>query len=311
MEQSKHKKIIYTALSANIAIALTKFFAAYISGSSAMLAEAFHSTADSSNQIMMLLGLAKSGKAPDDRHPFGYSMELYFWAFIVAISIFFVGAALSIFEGINKVMHPQQIESFSIALIVLGLSAIFEAYSWFIVSREAKKIKKGTGLASYINIVIKSKNPTVIVVLFEDTAALIGTFVAFTGISLAHYLQMPIIDGITSIIIGVILLSVALFLARETKELLIGESASKADRDKMYQAISGIPEVCKCGKLMTMHLGPDDILVNLEVEFQDNLSTDEVESAIDKIEFEIKKAVPAVGQIYIKAESLKKSLADR
>ena len=304
MNSNRHKKIIYAALIGNLAITLMKFFAASVSGSSAMLAEAFHSAADSGNQIMMLLGLARSGKAPDDRHPFGYSKELYFWAFIVAVSIFFVGAALSIFEGIHKILHPQPIESFRLTLIVLGLSALFEAYPWFVALREARKIKTGTGLKSYINMAVKSKNPTVMVVLFEDTAALVGLFAAFIGISLAHYLQM-------SIIIGIILLVVALFLARETKELLIGESASRADRYKMYQAVSGIPEVCKCGRLMTMHLGPDDILVNLEVEFKDNLSTDEVESAIDKIELEIKKAVPAVGKIYVEAESLRKGLADK
>ncbi|WDN87103.1 hypothetical protein BuS5_00071 [Desulfosarcina sp. BuS5] len=311
VNNNKHKKIIYAALIGNLAITMMKFFAASVSGSSAMLAEAFHSTADSGNQIMMLLGLARSKKAPDGRHPFGYSKELYFWAFIVAVSIFFVGAVLSIFEGIHKILHPQPIVSFRLTLIVLGLSALFEAYPWFVALREARKIKTGTGTKSYINMAVKSKNPTVMVVLFEDTAALVGLFAAFIGISLAHYLQMSVIDGITSIIIGIILLVVALFLARETKELLIGESASRADRYKMYQAVSGIPEVCKCGRLMTMHLGPDDILVNLEVEFKDNLSTDEVESAIDKIELEIKKAVPAVGKIYIEAESLRKGLADK
>ncbi len=283
-----------------------KFIAAFFSGSSAMLAESFHSTADSGNQIMMLLGISRSKKTPDEAHPFGYGKEQYFWAFVVAVSIFFVGAALSIYEGIHKIIHPEPITTVWLSFVVLGLSVILEAYPWWVAVSAAKKVKEGTGIMSYISMAKRSKNPTVMVVLFEDTAALLGILVALTGINISYYTHTPIIDGITSVIIGIILLAVALFLARETKELLIGESATKEDRDKMYQAISTIPEVVRCGDLITMHLGPDDILVNLDIEFKDELSTDEIERAIDKIETNLKEAVPAVKKIYIEAEALKR-----
>ena len=232
MRKHSDKKVIYAALIGNSAIAIMKFIVAAISGSAAMLAEGFHSAADSGNQIMLLVGHARSGKPPDDRHPFGYGKELYFWAFVVAVSIFFVGAALSIYEGINKLIHPEPVKSIILPLVVLGLAMIFEAYPWWIAFSEARKIKTGKGFTSFMDMAVRSKNPTVLVVLFEDTAALIGLLVAAVGITLAYTTKMSIFDAIASILIGVVLLVLALFLARETKELLIGESAGRRDREK-------------------------------------------------------------------------------
>jgi divalent metal cation (Fe/Co/Zn/Cd) transporter len=187
---------------------------------------------------------------------------------------------------------------------------LFEAYTWWVAFSEARKIKEGKGFSSFMDMAIRSKNPTVMVVLFEDTAAMIGLIVAAVGISVAYVWQKPIFDAIASITIGLVLLVLALFLAYETKELLIGESATKKDRETIREVIGDIPEIRECGNLLTMHMGPNDILVNIEVEFVDDLSTDEVEAAVDRIESRIKQAVPAVTKIYIEAQAVRKKLAE-
>ena len=271
-----------------------------------MLAEGFHSTADSVNQVMLLIGHKRAARPPDEKHPFGYGKELYFWAFLVAVTIFFVGASLSIYEGVNKIFHPEPIKSLFFSLVVLGISVLFEAYPWWIAYSEAKRLKSKKGLSGFLDMAVRSKNPTVMVVLFEDSAAMVGLFVAAVGISLAHMTQLPVFDAAASIFIGVILLILALFLARETKNLLIGESAGIKDRENIRGVICSVPEIKTCGQLLTMHMGPEDILVNMEVEFIDDLSTDQMEAVIDRIEINIKKAVPEVTKIFIEAQSLKK-----
>jgi len=309
MRKHLDKKVIYAALIGNSAIAVMKFMVAALSGSAAMLAEGFHSAADSGNQVMLLIGHHRAEKPPDDNHPFGYGKELYFWAFVVSVSIFFVGAALSIYEGIDKLLHPEPVRSLILPLVVLTLAMVFEAYPWWIAFSEARKIKTGKGFTSFMDMAIRSKNPTVLVVLSEDTAALIGLLVAAAGIILAYTTKVSIFDSIASILIGVVLLVLALFLARETKELLIGESAARRDREKIHQAICTMPEIKECGTLLTMHLGPDEILVNIDVEFVDHLSTDELEAAIDRIESRVKDAVPTATKIYIEAKAVKKEVA--
>ena len=307
MKKHSDKKIIYAALFGNAAIAVMKFIVAVFSGSSAMLAEGFHSTADSVNQVMLLIGHKRAVRPPDENHPFGYGKEIYFWAFVVAVSIFCVGAALSIYEGVKKILNPEPVTSFFIPLIVLGVSVIFEAYPWWIAYSEAKSLKSGEGFSGFLDLAIRSKNPTVMVVLFEDSAAMIGLFIAAAGISLAHITGITYFDAVASILIGIMLFILALFLGRETKALLIGESAGSKDRERMRQVICCVPEIKQCGKLLTMHMGPEDILVNMEVEFIDGLSTDELEAAIDRIEMSVKAAVPAVTKIFIEAQSLKKT----
>jgi len=309
VKKHSDKKVIYAALFGNSAIAVMKFIVAVFSGSSAMLAEGFHSTADSVNQIMLLIGHQRANRPPDEKHPFGYGKELYFWAFVVAVTIFFVGASLSIYEGVNKIFHPAPIKSLFFSLVVLGISVLFEAYPWWIAYSEAKKLKSKKGISGFLDMAVRSKNPTVMVVLFEDSAAMVGLFVAAVGISLAHITQLPVFDAAASIIIGVILLILALFLARETKNLLIGESAGIKDRENIRGVICSVPEIKTCGQLLTMHLGPEDILVNMEVEFIDDLSTDHLEAVIDRIEINIKKAVSEVTKIFIEAQSLKKKPA--
>ena len=308
MKKHSDKKIIFAALFGNSAIAVMKFVVAFISGSTAMLAEGFHSTADSVNQIMLLVGHSRASRLPDDRHPFGYGKELYFWAFVVAVSIFFVGAALSIYEGVHKIFHPQPIKSLLLPLFVLGISVLFEAYPWWVALSEAKRLKRQKGFKGFFDMAVRSRNPTVMVVLFEDSAAMIGLLVAAVGISLAYFFHNPIFDALASIFIGLILLVVALFLARETKALLIGESATRIDREKIEQTICSLPEIEQCGRLLTMHLGPNEILVNMDVEFADNLSTNDLESIIDRIESRVKEKVPEATRIYIEANALQKTI---
>lgn len=301
------KKIIYAALIGNSAIAVMKFTVAVFSGSAAMLAEGFHSTADSVNQVMLLVGHKRAARLPDKKHPFGYGKEIYFWAFVVAVSIFCVGAALSIYEGVKKILHPEPVKLLNISLIVLGISIIFEAYPWWIAYSEAKNLKSEKGFSGFFDLAVRSKNPTVMVVLFEDSAAMIGLLVAAAGITLVHVTGRPFFDAAASILIGIMLFILALFLARETKALLIGESADTKDRELIRQVVCSAPEINRCGQLLTMHMGPDDILVNMEVEFADDLSTDEVEMVIDKLEQSVKAILPSVTKIFIEAQSLKKN----
>ena len=301
---SGDKKVIYAALLGNGIIMLMKFLAAFFSGSAAMFAEALHSTADTANQVLLLFGMNRSKRPPDDRHPFGYGKEIYFWSFVVAVSIFFVGAVFSIYKGVDKILHPEQIHSYTLSVVVLLGAMVFEAYAFMVAYKEASKLKTKNGLFGFIDMAVRTKNPTIMVVLFEDSAALTGLTIALIGMGLSYYTGNLLIDGITSVAIGVLLLGVAVLLARETKELLIGESATEEDIEAMRRALNSIPEINKAGRLMTMHMGPDEILVNLDVEFIDGLSTDGVEEAIDKIERRLKQAVPAVKKIYIEAESL-------
>ncbi|MFC2173089.1 cation diffusion facilitator family transporter [Acidobacteriota bacterium] len=305
MAAHSDKKVIIAALIGNGCIAIMKFAVAVLSGSAAMLAEGFHSVADTGNQIMLLVGQNRSKRPPDERHPFGYAKEIYFWAFAVAVSMFFIGAGLSIYEGVKKLIHPEPIRTLHLPLIVLGLSVLLEAYPWLIAFKAAKKIKRKQGFSGYLDMMSRSKNPVVMVVLIEDSAAMIGLVVAGIGITLAHQTGMPVFDALASIVIGILLFFVAIILARETKELLIGESATKKDRARIMEVLKAVPEISVCGSLLTMHLGPDDILVNLDVEFADRLSTDELEAVIDKIETGIREAVPAVKKIYIEAESIR------
>ncbi len=310
MKKHSDKKIIYAALIGNSAIAVMKFIVAVSSGSAAMLAEGFHSTADSINQVMLLIGHKRAARPPDEKHPFGYGKELYFWAFVVAVSIFCVGAALSIYGGVKKILHPEPVKSLYIPLIVLGISVIIEAYPWWVAYSEAKNLKSREGFSGFLDLAVRSKNPTIMVVLFEDSAAIIGLFVAAAGISLAHVTGMPFFDAAASILIGILLFILAIFLARETKALLIGESAGSKDQERIRQVICGVPEIKRCGKLLTMHMGPEDILVNMEVEFIDDLSTDELEAVVDRVELGVKDAVPAVSKIFIEAQSLIKKIAE-
>lgn len=293
------KKVIYAALAGNSAIAAIKFAAAIFTGSSAMLSEAIHSLVDTGNQGLLLYGIRKAGKPADENHPFGYGMELYFWTFVVAILIFAVGAGVSIYEGVHKLLDPHPIENVYINYIVLAVAVAFESAALFIAAKEFNKTRGRRGILAEVR---ASKDPTVFTVLFEDTAALLGLVAAFVGIALAQALDMPIFDGIASIVIGIILATVAILLAYESKGLLIGEAAEPAVRQGVRTILLGRPELLRLNEVLTMHLGPRDILLNLSLDFRDDLSANDVEAAISALEIEIKAAYPEITRVFIEAQ---------
>lgn len=300
MASPASKKVIYTALIGNGLIAISKFIASAITGSSAMLSEAIHSVVDMGNQGLLLLGIKRSKRPPDATHPFGYGMELYFWTFVVAILIFAVGAGVSIYEGVHKFQNPQPIKSPIINYVVLLLAMIFEGYAWYVAFVEFRRIK---GKLSYLEAVRRSKDPTVFTVLFEDSAAMLGLMAAFAGVAGATTLGIPELDGAASIVIGIILAVTAMLLAYESKSLLIGERAKVEVIGGIREIIAKQPEIIALNELLTMHLGPNDILLNLSVDFDDRVSSKQVEEAISDMERQIKIKYPEVSRVFIEAQS--------
>jgi len=294
------KKVIYAALIGNSLIAVTKFAAATYTGSSAMLSEGIHSLVDTGNQGLLLLGIKRANKPADAKHPFGYGAELYFWAFIVAILIFAVGAGVSIYEGIQKVLHPHPITDPYIAYIVLVLAMIFEAFAWWIAFKEFQQIR---GKRGFMETVRQSKDPTVFTVLFEDTAAMLGLIVAFVGLLGVQYLGLPWLDGAASITIGIILAGTAALLAYETKGLLIGEAASPELVGTIKSIVEATPTVHAMNELRTLHRGPRDVLLALSIDFEDELSVGNVEEAIYGLEIAIKSQFPEVTRLFIEVQS--------
>lgn len=294
-------KAIYAAIVGNFLIAIMKFVAAFISGSAAMLAEGIHSLVDTGNGGLLLLGIHKSKRPPDRVHPFGHGKDLYFYVLIVAILIFGVGGGISIYEGILHVLHPEPLGNALLSYIVLGLAIVFEGIVWTIA---LKAFMAAKGEQSTWESIRTSKDPTTFAVLFEDTAALAGLIVAIVGIFLAHQLNMPVLDGIASIGIGVILCTVASVLLYESKGLLLGESADPAVVNSIQEIAEADPAVTRVGRTLTMHLGPHQILVNLDLDFKDGLSTEEVKTAVDRIEEAIRREHEKVKYIFVEAEAL-------
>ena len=297
---SGSKKVILAGVTANFLIAIAKFVASGITGSAAMFSEGIHSAVDTGNQLLLLYGLGRSSRPADDKHPFGYSMELYFWSFVVAILIFAVGAGVSIYEGVHKVMDPHVITDPTTNYIVLGIAFVIEGFAWWVAFKEFNRLRGDKGMFEAIR---TTKDPAVMAVLLEDTAAMLGLMIAFVGIYLGQILNMPMLDGLASIGIGVILAVVATILAVETKALLIGESADQG----LIQHVRGLANdnanVDSINEVLTMHLGPEDILLNLSLDFRSGLSTDEVEHTVSELESRIKGDHPEVRRIFIEAQS--------
>jgi cation diffusion facilitator family transporter len=293
-------KVIYAALAGNSLIAITKFAAAAYTGSSAMLSEAIHSLVDTGNQGLLLIGIKRSKRPADDAHPFGYGTEVYFWAFVVAIMIFGVGAGVSLYEGYQKILHPHEITNPMVNYVVLGLAMIFEAAAWWVAYREFEKTR---GRRNLIDAVRRSKDPTVFTVLFEDSAAMLGLIVAMVGISLAQYTGIREMDGYASVGIGLILAGTAALLAYETKGLIIGEAASSnlvAGVRRIAVSASGVRRI---NELRTMHMGPNDILVAISLDFADAMPAGEVERTISKLEVDIKTQFPDVRRVFAEIQS--------
>lgn len=297
---TESRTLIFLALTANALIAVIKFVAAAISGSSAMLAEAFHSVADTGNQLFLLRGSAVSRYAPDAKHPFGRGKEIYFWSFMVAVFLFVGGAVVAFLEGLEKIRHPEDSAGLAFSLVVLALAGLFEILIAFRPAlRQFNRVRSGRNIVASIR---AARDPAMIVVVFEDTAAVAGLVVAATGLILADVTHWAQWDGIASLVISALLAGVALFLAYEMKALLVGESATRAERSLIRSAALGIPEVESVGRLLTMQLSPIEILVNMEVDFDEGLSPVAVEDVIDRIEAAIRVAVPAATRIFIEPE---------
>jgi cation diffusion facilitator family transporter len=294
------KKVIYAALVGNALIAVTKFLAASLTGSSAMFSEGIHSVVDTGNQVLLLHGIRKARKPPCDRFPFGHGKEIYFWSFAVAILIFAVGSGVSLYEGIIHTIHPEPMGNPMVNYIVLGLAMLFEGAAWFFALTEFNKVKGPWG---YIEAVQRGKDPTIFVVLFEDSAAMLGIVVAFLGVLLVDLTGILIFDGIASIIIGLILGGTAVWLAYETKGLLIGESANEMVIKGIREIILKYDGIENLNEVLTMHMGPEFVLVNVSIDFKDDIKAGDLEDMIACMDTEIKESFPTVKRIFVEAES--------
>jgi len=297
---SGSKKAIYAALVGNTLVAATKFIAAAVTGSSAMLSEGIHSLVDTGNQILLLWGDRQSRKPADEQFPFGHGREIYFWSFIVAILIFALGAGFSIYEGIHHLLHPQPVKNPMVNYIVLGLAIAFEGGSLWIAIRVFKHAKGSRG---YFAAVHYGKDPSLFVVLFEDAAAMTGLLMALIGIALGQVTANPAFDGIASILIGVILGGTAIWLAYETKGLLIGESADPEIVRTIREYCLELPPVEAVNEVLTMHMGPEFILVNVSVDMANNAAAGEIEKAIAMFDQRIKSTFPAIKRVFVEAEA--------
>ncbi|MGD8348656.1 MAG: cation diffusion facilitator family transporter [Gammaproteobacteria bacterium] len=295
---SGSKLVILAALAGNTLIAITKFVAASITGSSAMLSEGIHSLVDTGNQILLLYGLKRAAKPADENFPFGYGKEVYFWSFIVAILIFALGGGISIYEGIGHIQHPEPISNPLVNYVVLALALLFEGAAWYFAFREFSRVK---GRWGYVEAIQRAKDPSVFVVLFEDSAAMLGLLVAAAGIGLTQLTGILIFDGIASVIIGLILVGTAIWLAYETKGLLIGESASKAVIRDIRGVLQTRANIEHINEILTMHMGPDYILATISVDFADHISAHEVETDIASINQVIRQKYPQIKRVFVEA----------
>ena len=299
--KSGSKWVILAALVGNGLIACTKFVAASITGSSAMLSEAIHSVVDTGNQGLLLWGMKRAARPADEQHPFGYGMELYFWTFVVAILVFAIGAGVSLYEGISKLFSPVEIHRPMINYVVLSIAMVFEGAAWVVAFREFRR-RKGASMG-YFEAMQLSKDPTVFTVLFEDSAAMLGLIVAFIGLLLAQHFAEPRFDALASIVIGIILTATAAVLAYESKGLLIGEAASKTVRNGIRRILAQERSIIGINEILTMHLGPEDVLLTISLDFSDSLNSKEVEDTISMLETNIKGKYPEVARIFIEAQS--------
>jgi len=294
------KKVIIAALLGNTLIALTKFVAAALTNSSAMLSEGIHSLVDTGNQMLLLYGLKRARKPADEMFPFGHGKEVYFWSFVVAIMVFAVGAGVSVYEGVIRLRDPEPVANVTINYIVLGLAFVFEGGAWFFALREFSQQK---GRASYLQAVQRAKDPSIFVVLFEDSAAMLGLAVALIATFLGQLTGNLYFDGAASIIIGLILGATAIWLAYETKGLLIGERASGEVIAGIRNIVTAVTDVKHVNEIATMHMGPEFVLANLSLDFVDDIPSQSVEHTITQITSQIKRQYPVVKRVFIEVES--------
>ena len=298
---TESRTAVLAAIAGNLAIAVTKFAAAAMTGSSAMLSEGIHSVVDTGNGWLLLVGMHRSRKPADRCHPFGYGQELYFWTFIVAILVFALGGGMSLYEGIKHLQHPAPLKDPTVNFVVLAVAFVFEGASWTVAWRN---FHAHQGKRSAWRAIREGKDPVPFAVLFEDSAALVGLVFAFLGVYLGHRFQNPAFDGAASVAIGLLLAATAWILARESRGLLLGESADPEVVAGIEEACRDNPAVVRVAEVLTMHMGPEDVLLNLGVEFRRDLTAADVERAVDEMERAIRDRYPQVRRIFIEADSV-------
>jgi cation diffusion facilitator family transporter len=299
--QLRSKKAVIAALFGNLGIAVFKLVAALFSGSSSMLAESYHSMSDTLNQVLLLYGLKRSQRKPDERHRFGYGKEQFFWSFMVAMILFGIAGTLSIREGYRKFLHPEPISHLGLTYMAIVVGLIFDGYALSIAVKSIKGEMKREKYRNLTEAIKQSKDPTILTVFVEDVIALSGLLIAALAIALVHFTGILIIDAIASIIIGVLLMVFAVILALETKKLLVGEAVTPLKRRKILKAVRSFAEVKRVLRLKTMHLSAEEVLVTLEINYRDGLFVDELEKVNDRIEQKIKNIIPGA-KVYLEAE---------
>lgn len=290
---------MFAALLANLGIAVAKFVGFFFTRSSSMLAEGVHSLADTGNQLLLLLGGHRAKKAPTPVHPFGYGRERYFWAFVVSIVLFALGSVFAIFEGVEKLLHPHELESPQWAIGILSVAIVLEGFSFRTAVRESNPLRRGASWSEFIR---RSKAPELPVLLLEDSGALIGLVIALIAVGLSMITGSGVWDGVGSVLIGTLLGVIAIVLGAEMKSLLIGESASDDDERAIAGAIQADPEVRGLIHLRTEHIGPEELLVGAKIDFDPALTLPELASGIDRVEAAIRAAVPSARVIYLEPD---------
>jgi len=301
------KKAVYAALFGNLGIAIAKLIAAILTGSTAMFAETLHSISDTFNQVLLLIGIKTSTKAATEQHPFGYGKEQFFWSFVVATMLFGISGILSLQQGFGSLLSRiHHIQNADVSYVILAISAAFEANALRVALLLAKESIEARGDKLSLNTLVQefreSKDPSVITVMVEDSAALLGIVVAGIGIFFSEATGDTIYDSLSSV-------AFAYFLAKENKALLIGESISRKDYNKIVKLVNEIPDVNRIITMRTMHFAPEDVLVTIEVNLIDGLDTDKIESVIDNIEQKVKQAIPYINtaKVYVEVEQDKLS----
>lgn len=296
------KIAIYGAIVANSAIAVSKFVAAFFTGSSAMLSEGIHSLVDTGNGILLLVGIRLSQQPPDEKHPFGYGKEIFFWSFVVAILVFALGGGIAIYEGVAHLLQPRPLENVQWNYVVLVLAMVFEGSALRIA---LKAFNAGRGDKPFLDALRDSKDSSTIAVVVEDGAALLGLIIAFLSILLGQLTGWLYFDGLGSVLIGVLLVAVSLFFAAECKALLVGEGLLPEDVEKIAVILQEEPRVARFRRPLSLYFGPNEVLVNLDVHFVDDLASDDIELAIEGIEARVREAIPTVNRIFIEADRIR------
>ena len=287
-------KAIVFALAGNMLIAIIKYIVAFITGSAAMLAESIHSTADSFNQVLLLIGHKRASKSPSEMHSFGYANEVFFWSLMVAVLLFFVGALFSIYEGVHKLMHPEELKNVYWIFAVLISSILIEAKSFQVAYSEFRK----TTSLPFVKAIKASTHVSLIVVVLEDSAAMAGLFIVLISTTLARFVN-PVFDAIGSITVGLLLLTVSILLIAEVKNLIVGESMPRESRQVIRNVIHKYKQIRHINRLQTMVMGDSKYLVLLSVDIHDDMKGSEAEDVIEKVKLDLKKEIPEIGTLYI------------